>query len=69
MIHLEVNWKDENGEPKVRRDLRPMAFNYDSSANTLAIYNNIEQWYKRIPYKLFENVTSVEYWDDDKDRV
>lgn len=69
MIHLEVNWKDEKGEARVIRDLRPMAFKYDSEANTVAIYNNKEQWYGHIPYAFFENVTSITYWDDSKDRV
>ncbi len=64
MIHLEVNWKDAKGQDRVIRDLRPTAFKYDYETNTVAIYNNVEQWYDKTPDTIFGNVTSITYWDD-----
>ena len=62
MIHLEVNWM-EDGQEKVLRDIRPMAFRTRQN-NILFIYDTLREYYERNPSTTFYNVTSITYWDD-----
>ena len=73
MIHLEVNWIDENGEAKVRRDIRPLAFINNIETKEVHIFYNQDEWHryhvmrdKSQAPEIYTNVTSVEYWDDGK---
>lgn len=62
MIHLEVNWM-EDGQEKVLRDIRPLAF-ITTQNNVLFIYETLREYYEHTPSRVFYNITSMTYWDD-----
>lgn len=71
MIHLEVNWIDEEGNAKVRRNIRPLAFINKNETKEIDIFYTQEEWHryhvrKEPAPETYKNVTTVEYWDDGK---
>lgn len=62
MTHIEVNWI-EDGQEKVLRDIRPLAFRATQN-NILFIYDTLREYYEHNPSRVFNNVTRIAYWDD-----